>query len=105
MPLGRVVRDDLEANRSRFAIALAAARITAPWLVVHGGDDTTVRADEARTLARRGLATELVMLEGSGHTFEAVHPFDRVTPGLEAAIDATVQHFGASLAPAADDER
>lgn len=93
MPLDRIVQEDVEANRSRFDVLAAAARVTVPWLVVHGEDDATVHASEARALAEAGPNTELEVLRGSGHTFEAAHPFEGVTPGLDAAIDATRQRF------------
>ena len=97
MPLDRIVQEDVEANRSRFDVLAAAARVTVPWLVVHGEDDATVHASEARALAEAGPNTELEVLRGSGHTFEAAHPFEGVTPGLDAAIDATRRRFRSLL--------
>ena len=97
MPLYRVVLDDLEANGPRFDLLAAAARVSVPWLIVHGADDPTVPLAEARELARAGRNAEFELVEGSGHTFEAVHPFETVTPGLERAIRATLRHFRASL--------
>ena len=97
MPLYRVVLDDLEANGPRFDVLAAAARVSVPWLIVHGAEDPTVPLAEARELARAGRNAELELVEGSGHTFEAVHPFETVTPGLERAIRATLRHFRASL--------
>ncbi len=97
MPLQRVVLDDLEAKRPRLDVLAAAARVGVPWLIVHGGEDPTVPLAEARELARAGRKAEMELVEGSGHTFEAVHPFEGVTPGLERAIRATLRHFRSSL--------
>ena len=97
MPLDRSVWEDLETNRERFDVIAAAGRVAAPWLVVHGSKDETVSVVEARDLARAGRRAALEVVEGSGHTFEAVHPLDGVTPGLEAAVTATLNHFRHSL--------
>ncbi len=97
MPLDRSVWEDLERNRERFDLIAAAGRVTAPWLVVHGSEDETVSVVEARQLARAAPRPTLQVIEDSGHTFEAVHPLDGVTPGLDAAIAATLDHFRQSL--------
>ena len=93
MPLYKVVHEDLEANRRRFDVLAAAARVRVPWLIVHGEEDPTVPLGEARELVRAGPNAQLELVEGSGHTFEAVHPLDGVTPGLEAAIVGTLRHL------------
>ena len=97
MPLQRTVLEDLEANGRRFDVLAAAARVSVPWLVVHGAEDPTVPFAEARELVRTGPSTRLELVEGSGHTFEAVHPFEGATAGLESAIRATLGHFRSSL--------
>ena len=93
MPLYSSVQDDLRANAARFDVLAAAARVRAPWLVVHGSEDGTVSLDEARRLAEAGEAADLLVLEGSGHTFEAVHPLEETPPALEAALAATLGHL------------
>ena len=93
MPLYGTVLDDLRANSERFDVLAAAGRVRAPWLVVHGAQDATVSPDEARRLAEAGLAADLVVLERSGHTFEAVHPLEETPPALEAALAATLRHL------------
>lgn len=93
MPLYRSVQDDLRANSERFDVLAAAGRLRAPWLVVHGAEDATVPPEEARRLAEAGPAADLLVLEGSGHTFEAVHPLEETTPALEAALAATLRHL------------
>ncbi len=97
MPLYREVLDDLEANRRRFDVLAAAGRVKAPWLVVHGTEDATVPLAEAEALAQAGPDARLEVVAGSGHAFEAVHPFEGPTPGLDRAVDATVRHFRSSL--------
>jgi pimeloyl-ACP methyl ester carboxylesterase len=101
LPLYTDALDDIEKNgASSLNIAAAAAQITVPWLIVHGAEDETVPAHEADALAkanRRG-DSQLLRIEGAGHTFGAVHPFQGSTPELERAIDATVAWMGRHLA-------
>jgi dienelactone hydrolase len=100
LPLYTDALDDIEENEaSSLNIAAAAAQITIPWLIVHGAEDETVPVREADALAkanRRG-DSQLLRIEGAGHTFGAVHPFQGSTPELERAIDATVAWMGRHL--------
>ncbi|NNG16990.1 MAG: alpha/beta fold hydrolase [Gemmatimonadales bacterium] len=101
LPLYTDALDDIEENGAgSLNIAAAAAQITIPWLIVHGAEDETVPAHEADALAkanRRG-DSQLLRIEGTGHTFGAAHPFQGSTPELERAIDATVAWMGRHLA-------
>ncbi len=100
LPLYCDALDDIEANASgSLDIPAAAGRILIPWLIVHGGADETVAPHEADTLLkvnRKGDA-QLLRIEGGGHTFGAVHPYQGSTPELERAIDATVAWMGRHL--------
>jgi dienelactone hydrolase len=92
--------DDLEKNVARFDILRAVSELEAPLLVVHGESDTSVSESEGRALhaaARRGRA-ELLTIAGSGHTFEAVHPWKGTTPALERALEHSIVWLQASLA-------
>lgn len=91
--------DDVERNgASTLDIEAAAARVRAPWLIVHGEEDGSVRPAEARALqAAAGGRAEAMLIEGTGHTFDAVHPWAGPTPAFEAATDATVRWFGRHL--------
>ena len=97
LPIYRTLWDDLRDNAARLDVVAAAARVRVPWLIVHGGEDATVPVGEARQLAAAGPAATLKVIAGSGHTFEAVHPPAGPTPGLEAAVEATLRHFRESL--------
>ena len=101
LPLHTDALDDIEKNGAgSLNIAAAAAQITVPWLVVHGAEDETVPGPEADALvkANRRGDCQLLRIEGAGHTFGAVHPFQGSTPELERAIDATVAWMGRHLA-------
>ena len=93
MPLYSTVLDDLTDNRARLDVLAAAARVRVPWLIVHGSEDPTVEVAEARRLHAAGAASSMCVVEGSGHTFEAVHPLQGTTPGLELAMEASLRHF------------
>ena len=97
MPLYRTLWDDLQANADRLDVTAAAAMVRVPWLIVHGEEDATVHVAEAHRLKEAGPSAALRVIAGSGHTFEAVHPMEESTPGLEAAVEATLRHFRASL--------
>lgn len=96
--------DDLRRQQARLDLLARASEVRVPWLIVQGGADETVRPDEARALheaARAGAGrdtTRLLTLEGTGHTFDAGHPFAGANPSLDRAIDATVSWFLSTLA-------
>lgn len=98
-----IATDLLDDVLSHGAITLdilgAAARVRAPWLILHGEQDVSVPVLEARALdtASAGRA-ELRVLPAAGHTFEAVHPWKGPTPAFTIAADATVAWFGRHLA-------
>jgi pimeloyl-ACP methyl ester carboxylesterase len=90
LPLGRETLDDVECHREELDLHAAAGRRSAPWLIVHGGDDETVPSAEAESLegAAAGLC-ELRLVAGASHTFGAQHPFAGPTPQLIEAMNAT----------------
>mgnify|MGYP001041479204 CR=1 FL=1 len=91
--------DDLAAHGERYDVLRAVSELEVPLLVVHGGDDTSVPAREARALhaaARPGRA-ELLLLPETGHTFGAVHPWRGTNPALERAIQHTAAWLQAAF--------
>jgi len=97
LPLYTDLLDDVERNRGVLDLAEAAARVRVPWLIVHGTADEAVSADEARVLAACAPAGRLLLLDGAGHTFGAVHPFAGMTPDLAVALDETAKWMGRHL--------
>jgi pimeloyl-ACP methyl ester carboxylesterase len=93
MPLDVGLLEDFERNRERLDVPSAAARVKAPWLIVHGDQDLTVPPREASDLARAAPQARLTYVEGAGHTFEARHPFEGASAELRRAVDATLAHF------------
>jgi len=100
LPIATDLLDDIEAHAdSSLDIEAAAARLEIPWLVVHGQEDETVPVSEAERLARAAESrAELLLIEGTGHTFGAAHPWAGPTPALERVFDSTVRFLGTHLA-------
>lgn len=100
MRVGRAFFDELDADDGLLDIDAAAARVTLPWLLVHGTEDETVPFDEARKLldyasanSVQGENVKLLSLEGTGHTFGAAHPFEGPTVHLEQASATVINHL------------
>jgi dienelactone hydrolase len=97
LPLYPDVLDDMSAHAARLDIVAAAARLTLPWLVVHGDADEAVPVAEAeRLLAAQPTATAL-RLAGAGHTFGARHPWAGSTDALDEAMARSTAWFGRHL--------
>jgi pimeloyl-ACP methyl ester carboxylesterase len=99
MPMDVTLLEDFEANRGSLDVLAAAGRLDRPWLIVHGTDDETVGVQDARALARMAPHARLLLVEATGHTFGAVHPFAGSTPALEAAMRASRHHLKTHLRP------
>jgi dienelactone hydrolase len=87
--------DEAEQLRgSTLDITAAAARVRAPWLIVHGTADETVSVDDARVLHTAAAErAELLLLDGATHTFDARHPMGSPPPAADEAIRATTDFF------------
>ena len=98
MPIGPAYWRDLDENTDRLDVRAAAARVTAPWLIVHGEADESVATDDARSLFEMaGENSELLLVEGADHTFGARHPYAGATPELKTAAEATLDWFDRHL--------
>ena len=80
--------EDLEKNYSRLNIREAMKSVNVPVLIVHGTEDLAVEKNEAETLYNlcNKETARLIILEKTGHTFGAVHPYAGTTPQLEEVI-------------------
>ncbi len=94
LPMHLDMLQDIEDNGVD-RIVLAAERVAVPWLIIHGDEDESVAADEARRLydAANKESTELNIIPGGGHTFGARHPWAGYTTELEQAMNQTVEWF------------
>ncbi|HTO74310.1 MAG TPA: alpha/beta fold hydrolase [Gemmatimonadales bacterium] len=99
-PMYTDVLDDVARNRDgSLDIRAAAARVEAPWLIIHGSADTSVPFEEGQALfaASGRPTTELLEIKGGGHTFGAVHPWAGETAEIRQVMDRTVGWFGRTL--------
>jgi pimeloyl-ACP methyl ester carboxylesterase len=97
LPLYTDVLDDVEHNGSALDIEAAAARLSIPWLIVHGTADEAVALTEGERLARAAPRARFVPVEGASHTFGAAHPWRGPTPHLVRVEDATLTFFAEHL--------
>jgi uncharacterized protein len=99
LPLYPDVLDDIARHATGSLDILAAAgKIRVPWLIAHGTGDESVSPLEGRALhAAAPPTTELLEIEGAGHTFGAAHPWQGATPEFERVADATVKHLAGAL--------
>jgi dienelactone hydrolase len=100
LPLYTDVLDDIAAHAiGALDIMGAAARLTVPWLLVHGTADEAVSHLEAEALhaASGSPHTKFLPVDGAGHTFGAAHPWHGDTPHFREAADATLAWFATHL--------
>ncbi|MBL8979474.1 MAG: alpha/beta fold hydrolase [Gemmatimonadetes bacterium] len=100
LPLYPSLLDDVERNPVALDIRAAAARLTQPWLLLHGAEDEAVPIVEADALAagwRPEQPRRRVTIAGGGHTFGAVHPFAGMTPALSEVFDESLNWLGRYL--------
>jgi len=93
MRMNITLLEDLEKNYSRLNIKCAMEKIDIPTLIIHGSEDLAVEKGEAETLyslSKKDKA-KLVILDRTGHTFGAVHPFTGTTPHLERVIEEIIK--------------
>jgi alpha-beta hydrolase superfamily lysophospholipase len=101
MRMGTALLDDVELHgTAKLNIQAAAAKIKAPWLIVHGTADETVPSSEAERLhaLSPGVST-LRLIDGANHGFDARHPLTEVPPVLEKVVLETVKFFVRNATP------
>lgn len=81
--------EDFKANEERFNISRSAKKLKVPFLIVHGTGDPTVSIENAHKLNEWAPNSELFLLEGSDHVFEASHPWKskELPPAMEKIVE------------------
>jgi alpha-beta hydrolase superfamily lysophospholipase len=93
LPLYAEVLSDIQQHMlGALDIPRAAAEVSIPWLLIHGTGDTSVKIEEADRLAAAAGSGSFraLRLDGAGHTFGAVHPWNGITPDLDVVYGETV---------------
>lgn len=101
LPLGLEPLDEIEREGDgALDLARLAEAVAVPWLIVHGTDDDSVSFLDAELLAEASdrESTTLLAVEGAGHTFGVVHPWQGPTPMFDRVLADTVAWFAARLA-------
>jgi pimeloyl-ACP methyl ester carboxylesterase len=94
LAMGLGMLEDLERHRDELDLAAAAARRTAPWLILHGDADESVpTAESGELLAVAAEPVERQLIAGAGHTFGAQHPFVGPTPDLIQVLNLTQRWY------------
>lgn len=107
LPLGPEIYDDITRNGARYDLRRAAAALTIPLLIVQGDRDRSVPVEEGRTLASWGppATTELAIIEGAGHSFQAGDKIRRTPPQLLEMIERVSAWMRRTMEPDAREAR
>jgi pimeloyl-ACP methyl ester carboxylesterase len=89
--------DDVENWGKEGDIPTFLHHLSAPVLLLHGSEDTSVPPEESESLAAVKPETQLAILAGADHKFNCVHPFTHPTGVLVEAAQKTVRFFEAIL--------
>ena len=76
MPLNYQLVDDFIENQERLDIPTASLKVNCPWLICHGTNDETVDVQMAYDLNSRNNNSELLIINGTTHTFGGGHPYN-----------------------------
>lgn len=93
MPLDRVILDDLDANRERFAVIDRARTAKLPVVLVQGTRDIASLIEGSAMLVDANSAVKWVRIAEGDHTFCAKHPFQGEPQPLADALAVTVDAF------------
>ena len=84
--------DDIEAHEGRLDVLAAAARLTVPLLIIHGGRDESVPVGESKEIAAAVPLASRIIIHRASHTYNAIHPLIDVPFALSMAAELT-SHF------------
>ncbi|MDW7695890.1 alpha/beta fold hydrolase [Flammeovirgaceae bacterium SG7u.111] len=95
MPLYFQIYENYIQNREKLSIEKNAKTITQPVILFHGTEDPTVPYAAAESLHSWIPNATFVTLEGSGHTFEAAHPWnsEKLPENLQTVVEKTAAFF------------
>ena len=92
MPMSTAILDDFEKHKRRLDILDATKKLKVPLLVIHGGNDESVPAEESKEIAAAARDASLMIISGASHTYNAIHPLVTVPTALSLAATVSA-HF------------
>ena len=97
--VGKGLLEELETHREALDPVLAAGRLQIPFLIIHGSQDESVPVQAAQRLSHAldPVRGKLLMVEGTGHTFGAQHPFSSPTTAFRLVLERTIAWFRDTL--------
>jgi dienelactone hydrolase len=95
MRVGKELLLDIQKNKKSLNIPAAAEKIETPTLILHGQDDESVPAEEAKIIYDHlgSQNKELMIIEGGTHTYGARHPLEFMPKELETVFELTESWF------------
>ncbi|HSD26667.1 MAG TPA: alpha/beta hydrolase [Vicinamibacteria bacterium] len=100
LPVGLALLDEVEREHvGALDLERLAAEVAAPWLIIHGTGDESVSFLDAELLAEASgrATTKLLAIEGAGHTFGIVHPWQGPTPMFDRVLSESLAWFATHL--------
>ena len=77
--------EDFKANENRLHIKSAVEKLTIPYLIVHGDNDTSISLNEAKELYEWSSNSELKIIPEADHVFNVKHPWEQSELSKELA--------------------
>jgi pimeloyl-ACP methyl ester carboxylesterase len=71
--------EDFKQNENRLNIQRAVSKLSIPYLIIHGDNDTSVFIDEAQKLHSWNSKSQLEIIENANHVFNTSHPWEKET--------------------------
>ena len=92
MPLFYQLYENTIANKDSLDISRLARKINNPFCIIHGRDDTVVKEEDAEELDSLISTSNLIVIEGAGHTFGSSHPFsgDELPKQLNQVVEESL---------------
>ncbi len=80
--------EDFIQNEERLTIKRAVSHLQIPHLIIHGNNDTSVLIEEAKNLHEWNSKSELKIIDGADHVFNAKHPW--IIPEMPKALKEAI---------------
>jgi dienelactone hydrolase len=88
--------NDIEQNKNdKLNIEKSVQMIKAPYLIIHGSEDQTVKSNEAQMIYNwsNKETSSIEIIKSAGHTFNIVHPFAGSNTVFEDVLKMTGDYF------------